>query len=199
MLETDRLDYLELFRDCCRDYLVRIVAFCLMTNHVHYVAIPERMDSVHRAFHRLNGAHSQRFNRKCGFVGHLWQERPFSCVLDESHLLNAVRYVEQNPLRAWMVAHADDYRWSSAPAHCTGSEDPFLDVEATPFAIPNWKAWLNAGMDMEADQFIRECTATGRPCGDEEFVKRMELENNRDFTRKKPGPKPKAKDEEPML
>jgi putative transposase len=102
--EADRVDYLKLFRDCFQDYLLRIVAYCLMTNHVHYVAIPDRLDSIHRVFHRLNGAHSQRLNRKYGFVGQLWQERPFSCVLDEPHFANAVRYVEQNPRRARMVS-----------------------------------------------------------------------------------------------
>jgi putative transposase len=195
--EDDRLDYLKLFRDCCRDYLLRIIAYCLMTNHVHYVAIPERLDSIHRVFHRLNGAHSQRFNRKYGFVGHLWQERPFSCVLDEPHFVNAVCYVEQNPMRARMVKHPADYRWSSAAAHCNGGEDPY--VEAAPFAIGNWAERLGAGSDIEKDQFIRECTATGRPCGADSFVKQIELSANRDFTRKKPGPKRKLTEEETPL
>jgi putative transposase len=197
--EADRLDYLKLLQECCRDYLLRIIAYCLMTNHVHYVAIPERLDSISLVFHRLNGAHSQRFNRKYGFVGHLWQERPFSCVLDESHLVNAVRYVEQNPVRARMVAQASDYRWSSAAAHCSGSEDRWLHVETKPFEIKNWRDWLNAGCNEEEDRFIRECTATGRPCGDDAFVKQIEQAANRDFTRKKPGPKPKNKNEETPL
>ena len=58
---------------------------------------------------------------------------------------------------------------------------------------------VNVCHNVTAIRFIRECTATGRPCGDEESVRRMELENNRDFTRKKPAQKPKAKDGEPPM
>src|SRR3954468_5082022 len=167
--ESDRIDYLKLLRDCCRDYGMRLLAYCLMTNHVHLVAIPDRLDSIRLVFHRLNGTHSQRFNRKYNFVGHLWQERPFSCLLDESYLMNAIRYVEQNPMRAKMVVDPADYRWSSAAAHCSGSEDPSLDIESPPFTIPDWRQWLNTGSNGKADDFIRECTTTGRPCGDSDF------------------------------
>jgi hypothetical protein len=75
-----------------------------MTNHVHSVAIADRLDSIRLVFHRLNGTHSQRFNRKYKFVGHRWQERPFSCVPGESHLMNAIRYVENIPCaRKWWI------------------------------------------------------------------------------------------------
>jgi len=191
--EADRINYLKLFRECCRDYRLRILAYCLMTNHVHYVAVPERLDSVRLVFHRINGAHSQRFNRKYGFVGHLWQERPFSCLLDEGHLIAAVRYVEQNPIRAGIVRRAADYRWSSAAAHCGRHEDAFLDVEPFPFAIENWNEWLNVDVDPIADQILRDCSATGRPCGDDAFVQQIEHATNRNFTRRKPGPKPKSR------
>ena len=110
--EADRLDYLSLFAENCHEFRLAIVAYCLMTNHVHYIAIPERTDSIARVFHRVHGTYSKRFNIKHGFVGHLWQERPFSCVLDEDHFWNAIRYVEQNPVRAGMVRNAIDYRWS---------------------------------------------------------------------------------------
>jgi putative transposase len=197
--EADRRDYLRLLQECCKDYRLGIVAYCLMTNHVHYVAIPGRPDSISLVFHRLNGTHSQWFNRKYGFVGHLWQERPFSCVLDQSHLVHAVRYVEQNPVRARMVKQASDYPWSSAAAHCSGSVDPWLDLETPQFEVGDWREWLNAVTNEEADRFIRECTATGRPCGDDHFVKQIEEVTDRDFTRRKPGPKPKIKQEEAPL
>ena len=57
-------------------------------------------------------------NKRHGFSGHVWQGRFFSCPLDEAHLWAAIRYVELNPVRAGMVARAEDYKWSSAPAHC---------------------------------------------------------------------------------
>jgi hypothetical protein len=90
------------------------------------------------------------------------------------------------------------YRWSSALAHCRGQDD----LEWSPTALPeiaDWQAWLTCSNDPETNEFIRECTFTGRPCGDEAFVKQMELDSRRDFTRKKPGPKPKAHTEGNLL
>jgi hypothetical protein len=98
-----------------------------------------------------------------------------------------------------MVERATDYRWSSANAHCTGSQDPWLDLVTPPFEISDWRQWLNGECDEDADRFIRECTANGRPCGDETFVRQIEGATNRDFTRKKPGPKPKVQSEENSL
>ena len=66
-------------------------------------------------------------------VGHLWQGRFKACVLDEAHLWNAVRYVEQNPVRAGIVNRAEDYKWSSAAAHCGLREEPILSAD-----LPHW-------------------------------------------------------------
>ena len=106
-------------------YGLMIRAYCLMPNHVHYVAVPERLDSVAKTFHRAQGMYSKWFNEKHGYVGHLWQERPFSCVLSEAHTRNAMRYVENNPVRANIVTSATDFRWSSARAHCFGEPDRY--------------------------------------------------------------------------
>jgi putative transposase len=100
----------------------------------------------------------------------------------------AIRYVEQNPMRAKMVADPADYPWSSAAAHCSGYEDPWLDIESPPFTIPDWRQRLNTGSNGQADEFLRECTTTGRPCGDSAFVLRIEEKTNRDFTKKETEP-----------
>lgn len=198
--EEDRLEYLRSLMESCREYLLHVIAYCLMTNHVHFIAIPERIDSFQRVFHRIHGAHAQRFNRKYSLVGHLWQERPFSCVLDERHLWNAIRYVELNPVRAGIVTRAADYRWSSAAAHCGLEEDPVLTEGVTLIPpAPTWTEWLDGPGCPQEYKFIRECTSTGRPCGDDAFVKRIEESTGRDFTRNKPGPKPKVVATEPLL
>jgi len=189
--EADRLEYIQLFSKWCREFYLAIVAYCMMTNHVHFVAIPERPDSVHRVFHRVHGTYAKRFNLKYEFVGHLWQERPFSCVLDESHFRNAIRYVERNPVRAGMVTHAADYRWSSAAAHCHGQRDPILtSTPAFAELVPDWASWLEGTNNDVSERLLRECTKTGRPCGDESFVHSIGKSAGRDFTRKKPGRKP---------
>src|SRR5262245_11366809 len=91
--DEDRLRYLDLFRSACKEFLLRIWAFCLMSNHVHYVAVPERPDSIARVFHSSHGKYDKYFNEKYGLTGNLWERRPFSAVLDDRHAYSAVRYV----------------------------------------------------------------------------------------------------------
>ena len=74
-----------------------------MTNHVHLVLVPERADSLAVLFRRAHGRYSQYLNTRRHRTGHLWQQRYFSCPLSESHHWVALRYVEQNPCRAFMV------------------------------------------------------------------------------------------------
>jgi REP-associated tyrosine transposase len=188
--ESDRLSYLDLFIESCALYGLMIRAYSLMPNHVHYVAVPERADSVAKTFHRAQGVYSKRFNKKHGYVGHLWQERPFSCVLSEAHLRNAIRYVENNPVRAGLVASAVDFRWSSARAHAFGDPDPLLD-SAEPRAVEGWSEWLSGDFDPRIAELIRECTFTGRPCGDDAFVQELEALTGRQLRPKKRGPQPK--------
>lgn len=185
--EEDCVFYLDLFAETCTKYGLSVRAYSLMPNHVHYVAVPERLDSIARTFHRAQNMYSKWFNKKHGYVGHLWQERPFSCVLSEGHTRNAIRYVENNPVRAGMVSSAHEYRWSSARAHCVGEVDPLLHVNE-PRAVEGWNEWLNGEMDPKIADLIRECTFTGRPCGDDAFVQEMEKLTGRSLRRKKPGP-----------
>jgi putative transposase len=116
-------------------------------------------------------------------------------VLDEAHLWNAIRYVEQNPVRAGIVSRAADYPWSSAAGRCGMWTDPLL--AALPAGLPdgigisNWADWLDGTLDIDCIQFLRGCTLTGRPCGDEAFVSQIAQTTNRSFIRRKPGPKPK--------
>src|SRR5262245_6801389 len=188
----DRAVYLEFFTKSARRFSLHVIAYSLMTNHVHYVAIPERADSLYRTFQLARGLYAQQFNMKYGLVGHLWQDRPFSCVLDDSHLWNAIRYVEQNPVRAKIVTHAADYPWSSAAAHCGLRADPLLEPFPEGIAVPlDWRTWLEGETDDNHVDFLRACTKTGRPCGEDEFVATVGQMTHRAFNRKKPGPKPK--------
>ena len=111
--DIDRWFYIKLLTAHLAKHSVRIWAWCLMTNHVHFVAVPARGDSLTKAFQRVHGDYANYFNGKYSVTGHLWQGRFKASVLDERHLWNAVRYVERNPVRAGLVRRAEDYRWSS--------------------------------------------------------------------------------------
>ena len=78
---------------------------------------------------------SEYINRLHRRSGHLWQNRFYSCALDEVHFWRCLCYVERNPVRTRLVRAACRYRWSSAPAHVDGA-DPTVPLEMSQFAPP---------------------------------------------------------------
>jgi len=102
-VDGDRVRYLDLLRDQCAHEGVRVLAYCLMTNHVHLVAAPGEEDGLQRAVGRSHFLYTQYINRLHRRSGHLWQGRFFSCPPDDAHALDALRYVEMNPVRARMT------------------------------------------------------------------------------------------------
>ena len=116
----DRATYLRPLRDNLADARAAVLGYCLMTNHVHLIVVPECVDSLAILFRRVHGRYAQYYNTGCGRTGHLWQNRYFACVLGERHLWSGLAYVERNPARAGMVDRAPDYAWSSAEAHISG-------------------------------------------------------------------------------
>ena len=95
----------------------RLLAYCLMPNHIHLVLWPREDGEVSRWMQWLMTAQVRRHHRRHGTDGHLWQGRfkAFPIQRDE-HLLSVLRYVERNPLRAKLVARAEDWPWSSLGA-----------------------------------------------------------------------------------
>ena len=188
----DRKRYLSLLEKYGQRHGVAIWAYCLMTNHVHFVAVPAAAESLGRTFRDAHQAYASWLNRKMGESGHLWQGRFFSCVLDDRHLWAAVRYVERNPVRAGLVARAEDWPWSSAGAHCGLRDDPLLSPIQMPWPVPDWSAYLRD--EDEADTAaIRRQTRTGRPWGPDGFIKTLELSLGRILHPRKRGRKPKSK------
>ncbi len=116
--DNDRQRYLRLLLEYSAKHGLKTLAYCLMTNHIHLVCIPERADTLASVFRPLDLRYTQHFNWSQRISGRLWQGRPFSCALDDAHLCAALRYVERNPVRARMVRKAEHYAWSSAAAHC---------------------------------------------------------------------------------
>ena len=129
--ERDALALLELLQYVTREVAEwKVLAYCLMPNHVHYVVDAE-IEQLSLAMRHVNGLYAQYFNREHGYRGHLFQGRFHAkATVDEAHLPGAVRYVVLNPVRAGLCARPENWRWSSYRA-CAGLEParPFLDVE----------------------------------------------------------------------
>ena len=189
--DDDRRFYLATVNKYAQKHGVAIWAYCLMSNHVHFIAVPASEQALGRTMHDAHGVYSMRFNEINNLSGHLFQGRFYSTILDEEHLWAAVRYVERNPVRAGIVSRAESYKWSSARAHCSGPVDPLLAAGFPPRSVvDDWSRWLRDVND-PLEQGLRMATRTGRPCGSAEFVKRIESILDRAIEPKKPGRKSK--------
>jgi len=197
--DNDRAKYLSLLarqREC---YGLRILGYCLMTNHVHFIAVPEQEDSMGNVFKYVNMKYSQYYNKKSGAGGgHLFQGRFFSCVMDERHTVVCARYIERNPVRARMVRKPTNYEWSSARIHCSRDLVDTMGVQAffkvTGEREDRWDEFINEPDNTDEIRAIKQQTRKGRPLGGETFIKRLEKKLERSLQLKPLGrPKKKKK------
>lgn len=173
--DQDRQKYIKWLAKYARRHGTKFWAYCLMTNHVHFIVVPEHKNSLARTFNQTHMRYSQYMNLKHGRRGHLWQGRFYSCVLEEFHLYAAVQYVERNPLRAGLVQRVEAYPWSSAYAHVLRKADPLLSGDCPLVeTIADWSEYLSKFEDNNWEDVFRRSTRTGRPVGSESFIRQME-------------------------
>ncbi len=166
-----------------------IWAWCLMPNHVHLIVVPERCDSLSALFADAHRRYTRYINFREGWRGHLWQGRFHSCVMDERHLLAAIRYVELNPVTAGLCRQPEDWPWSSSRAHLAGHDDALVSVTPMLQRISNWRRYLQSpDAEVTLDK-LRKHSRTGRPLGDDHFIEKLEQLTQRSLKRRKPGPK----------
>jgi putative transposase len=177
-VDDDRATYLGLLQEECERHRLRVEGYCLMTNHVHLIATPRSAAALARALGRTHYRYAQYVNRLHGRSGHLWQNRFYSCVLDEDHYWTAMAYVEQNPVRARLVRCAWRYAWSSAAAHCGHGADGSglldLRVWAASLAAKDWQQTLRERLNEPTLSALRLNTHRGRPLGSDGFLSKIE-------------------------
>src|SRR4051794_7664283 len=123
--DVDRRRMLELLGEAARRFKWIVTAYALMTNHYHLVLELNEVDTLSRGLKWLNGTYAQYFNRRHERVGHLFQGRFKSFLIDkETYFLEVIRYVVLNPVRARMVSRPHEYRWTSCRATAGFCEPP---------------------------------------------------------------------------
>lgn len=197
--ERDRAVYLQYLRESAQLEGLSLSAYCLMTNHVHLVVTPEREESLARGLARTHLMYTQYLFRSAGRSGHLWQNRFFSCPLDEAHEHNASAYVELNPVRAGLTQAPWEYPWSSAAAHCGlgGDASGMLDLGKwfDAYSTQDWRETLAAiGESAEMLDRIRLHTRSGAPLGNDGFLDHIEKLVERTVRLRKPGRPEGSKD-----
>ena len=172
--DGDYAAYVELMADWCREEGVEIWAYCLMPNHIHLIAVPGSEQGLRRAIGEAHRRYTRRINFREKWRGYLWQGRFASFIMDADYLLAAARYVELNPVRAGLVAKAEEWPWSSARAHLSGRDDRLVKAAPMLAMVGDWKAFLNSAIREEDLRDLREHGRTGRPLGSATFLERLE-------------------------
>ena len=180
--------YVDLLRKAREASGVEIWAYCLMPNHVHLIVVPQRCNSLAKFFRQAHRTYTLAINAREGWQGHLWQERFHSFVMDEDHLLAAVRYTELNPVRAGICESPGDWPWSSYRAHVDGVDDRLVNVGPMLSRIDGWTSYVKPeDRDVEKFAELRERSSTGRPAGDDKFVGDLERLVGRSLRKRNPG------------
>lgn len=175
--DEDYQAYLSILCEQSEKFGLSVDGYCLMTNHVHLIATPAKEASLAKAVGRTHFLYTQYVNRLHGRSGHLWQNRFYSCVLDDAHFWTAMAYIEQNPVRAKMVRRPWRYAWSSAVAHCNVEDElGLLDMDKWSKLIGrnDWSESLTERLDTDELDRLRLHLSRGRPLGSDKFISKME-------------------------
>lgn len=174
--DKDRNFYKSTLKNYCDSCRVNILSYCLMSNHVHLLAVPLEEDALARCVGRTNLIYTQYVNRKYRRSGRLWQNRFYSSIVsDDIYLWSVMRYIEINPVKAGIVKDPLAYPWSSCRATVEGVEDELVKSSL----------WFDASeradygrflvrQELAMDDKIRRATSTGRPLGSVEFIESLE-------------------------
>ena len=167
-----------------------------MTNHVHLLLTPEREDSAALLMKHLGQRYVQYVNRAYRRSGTLWEGRFRSCLTQsEDYVLACYRYIELNPVRAGMVRHPRDYRWSSFHANGDGKTDRLVVPHEQYVRIAReeqarqqaYRALFRAHMDDEMVAEIQQATNGNFALGNERFQAEIAQVLKRRVTRGRAG------------
>lgn len=163
--DKDYEAFVDLMREAQKLYSVKIFTYCLMPNHFHMVLLPARAEELSKWMQWLMTSHVRRYHRHYGTVGHVWQGRFKSFIIQEdSHLLTVMRYVESNPVRALLVSSAKDWLWSSHRERI--DESPEQMVDKIPMELPKeWNRYVDEPLTEKELERVRKSTNRQSPFG----------------------------------
>jgi putative transposase len=172
--DADRQLYLQVLGSLASKFQCAIHAYVLMTNHVHLLMTPDTADGASIMMKQLGVRYVQHFNRTHGRTGTLWEGRfRSSVVATEGYFLCCQRYVEANPVRAGMVSHPAEYRWSSHRFNALGEADALVTPHPIYLALGRnaaereevYRGLSGTDIDALSLQSIRAATNSGQMLG----------------------------------
>jgi putative transposase len=176
--DEDHALYLHHLEELSRKFRCAVHAYVLMTNHVHLLLTPVRQDGASLLMKHLGQRYVQYINKTYRRSGTLWEGRFRSSIVQEQgYLLRCYRYIELNPVRAGMVKHPRDYRWSSYPANAEGKPSRLLRPHEEYWALGRqdserlaaYQALFRSELDPKEVQEIRTAVNGGFALGNARF------------------------------
>ena len=160
--EDDFATYLRMLAYFSRRHACAVHAYCLMPNHVHLLVTPRETQSCAQMMKCLGQLYTQHINKAADRTGSLWEGRFRSCpVSSERYALACYRYIELNPVRARMVTHARDYRWSSYRANAEGRREPWIEPHPAYPGMSDYRSLFDSGLEESFLDDIRKATSAG--------------------------------------
>lgn len=162
--------FVQLMRRACVRTPMRVLAYCLMPNHVHLVLWPHADGDLSRWMHWLFTSHVVRYNKLRQSSGRIWQGR-FKAfpIQQDRHLLTVIRYVERNPLRANLVESAADWEWSSI-VHDRDHSASQLVAESPVTKPDGWARLVDQPQSHDELEALRNCKLKCAPYGTRSWV-----------------------------
>lgn len=174
--------YLDLWQSLASRNGVSVHAYCLMTNHVHFLVTPEEDISISNTMKVVGSRYAQYINKQYKRTGTLWEGRHrASLVQSERYLLTCYRYIELNPVRACMVQKPEEYRWSSYGANAWGDKSwlshhhEYLRLgQAIEERQHAYRELFRTRFDDEDLHLFRKASHYCQPVGNDRFRKQIE-------------------------
>jgi putative transposase len=167
--EQDYRAFMALVEEACARLPLRVLAWCLMPNHFHFVLWPHGDGDLSRWMQWLMTSHVRRYHRHYGSSGHVWEGRFKAFPMEEDeHLWTVLRYVERNALRANLVRRAEAWPWSSASVFDGRQCPAAMDAGPLP-RCQDWLDWVNRPQSEAELAALRKCIERGTPYGSESW------------------------------
>ena len=183
--EEDYVLFEQVLGEAKEKYGMRILAYCLMTNHFHLVLYPKNDGDLSKFMQWLTLTHTQRWHQSKNTkgTGHLYQGRYKSFLIEEdNHLLSVIRYVERNALRAKLVKKAENWKFNSLWRKIYGNAKQKKLLSQWPILEPrDYLSFVNTPQSKEEEESIRLSVVKGKPYGNDNWstkiIKKFGLES----------------------
>lgn len=178
--EGDFTTYLKTIKKFKQRYSFKLYGYCLMNNHTHLIMEPTKANTLSKIIQSITLSYIRLYHSKYRTSGHLWQGRFKNPIIQtDEYLLECLKYIELNPIKANIVSRPEDYRWSSYRFHTTGcDENGILDKDPVYLSLADtdekrqkaYRDFIALEEDEERLGLIRKSIANDSILGSDRFI-----------------------------